>query len=380
MKKRTIIAFTLLFVLLTAVSSILQMRGSYLDREYTEDIIGKARQKYQVPAISVSVMDSRQIRFTVFDGVREYGKNDRITQEDYFHLGSCSKSVLAYIAARMVEGGSIRWDTKFFDIYPEMKAKAKKSYYKITLEDLLACRSGMQPYTSGTENYPDLSESQNRELDFIKYLLMQEPVMNKNESDKTGFLYSNAGYTLAAAMLEKVSGLPYEDLIREYIVRELGLDVFVGWPYEKSPDQPRGHLPGMDGTPSIIGPGSAYALNPLINPAGNLSMKSGDFAKFVQLHLQGMTGKDTQLSGETIQYMDTHYNEFSLGVWNGTRTGRSYICLDGTAGTFYARGAIIPEADFGVTIMMNSGSEEAVEYLTRKLTKAYFNQWWMFWI
>jgi CubicO group peptidase (beta-lactamase class C family) len=165
------------------------MRGSYLDKEYTEDIIEKVRQKYEVPAVSVSVMDAGQIHYTIFEGVREYGKNDKITQEDYFHLGSCSKSILAYMAARMVEEGSIRWDTKFFDVYPEMKAKAKKNYSGITLEDLLACRSGIQPYTSGTENYPDLSESQNREIGFIRYLLIQEPAMNKADSGKSRFLF-----------------------------------------------------------------------------------------------------------------------------------------------------------------------------------------------
>lgn len=374
------IAVMLLFVLLAVVICVFEIRGSYLDEKYTEDIIDKAREKYEVPAISVSIMDADLIKYTVFDGVREYRKSDMITQEDYFHLGSCSKSILAYIAARMMEEGSIRWDTGFFDIYPEMKADANKSYSEITLEDLLACRAGIQPYISSAENYPDLSESQDREHDFIKYLLMQQAVAEKKDSGKFGFLYSNAGYTMAAAMLEKASGLSYEELIQKYIIQELGLDVFVGWPYEKSQDQPRGHLPGMDKALLIIGPESAYALNPLINPAGNLSMKSGDFAKFVQLHMQGLLGQDMQLDSETIQYMDTKYSEFSLGVWNGTRTGRSYICMDGTAGTFFARGAIIPESDFGFSIMMNSGSEEAVEYISSKLMKAYYNQWWMFWI
>jgi hypothetical protein len=93
-----------------------------------------------------------------------------------------------------------------------------------------------------------------------------------------------------------------------------------------------------------------------------------------------MTGTDTQLKSETLKYMNTKYNEFSLGTWNGKRVGKSYICLDGTAGTFYARGVIIPQSDFGFTFMMNSGSEEAAEYITMELMKAYFNWWWMFWI
>jgi CubicO group peptidase (beta-lactamase class C family) len=181
-------------------------------------------------------------------------------------------------------------------------------------------------------------------------------------------------------MLEKVTALPYEELLQEYIVRELGIDIFIGWPYEKSLDQPFGHLMSLDNTPTVIGPDSVYALNPLIDPAGNLCMTNEGFTKFVQLHLQGMTGTGTQLSCETIKYIDTKYSDFSLGVWNGTRSGKHYICLDGSAGTFYARGVIIPESHFGFTIMMNCGSEDAVEYVNMKLMKAYYNWWWMFWI
>jgi len=380
MKKKIIIAVLLLFVVLTVTALVLEWRGSHLSEEYTAEIIDRAQQKYNIPAISISVMDSEQILYTVFDGVRVIGTEDGITSTDYFHIGSCSKAVLAYMSAKLVEEGSIRWDTKFLDIYPELKADALEAYSEITLEDLLACRAGIQPYTSGMEEYPDLSASQDKELDFIRYLLSQSPLVSQSASGKFEFLYSNTSYTLAAAMLEKVSGLLYEELLQEYIVRELGIDVFIGWPYEKNRFQPWGHLPSIDNAPTVIGPDSVYALNPLIDPAGNLSMTNESFTKFVQLHLQGMMRSGTQLNSESIKYMDTKHSEFSLGVWNGTRISKHYFCLDGTAGTFYARGVIIPDSDFGFTIMMNCGSEEAVEYINMKLMRAYYNWWWMFWL
>lgn len=381
MKKKIIIIVVLVFLVLTAaVCVFLELRGSQLDENYVSELIDRTRQKYNVPAISISVMDSEQILYTVLNGARVYGKEDKITETDYFHIGSCSKSILAYMAAKLIEEGAIGWNTKFFDIYPELKAGTLEAYSGITLEDLLSCHTGIKPYTSGLETYPDLSAAQDKELDFIRYLLSQPPVANQNASGKYEFLYSNASFALAAAMLEKVSGLSWEELLQEYIVRELGIDVFIGWPYEKSQDQPWGHLPGMDNTLTVIGPGSGYALNPLVWPAGNLSMTSEGFAKYVQLHLRGMMGTSTQLDSETFKYMDTKYGEFSLGAWNGTRVGKSYICLDGSAGTFCARGVIIPDTDFGFAVKMNCGSEEAAEYITMQLMKAYYNWWWMFWI
>jgi CubicO group peptidase (beta-lactamase class C family) len=117
----------------------------------------------------------------------------------------------------------------------------------------------------------------------------------------------------------------------------------------------------------------------VIDAAGNLSMTTEDFASFVQLHLRGLTGDSAGPDSAEFKYMDTAFSGFSLGAWNGTRVCKPYVCLEGTAGTFYARGVVLPESDFAVTVMMNCGSEKAVDYITMALLKAHFNWWWMFW-
>ena len=380
MKKRILAAAILFMIAAASVCTFFQLRGSQLDEEYVSELIDRTRSKFGIPAISVSVMDREQILYTVSEGIKVYGESEPIAGSDYFHIGSCSKSVLAYLASKLIEEGLISWDTKFFDIYPELKDGSLPDYSAITLEDLLSCRAGIKPYTSGLEAYPDLPSSQDREIDFIRYLLSLPPASERRDSGKYEFLYSNASFTPAAAMLEKVSGLSWEKLLQKYIVRDLGIDLFVGWPYEKSPDQPEGHLPGNGSTPTVVGPVSGYTLNPLIWPSGNLSMTPDGFGKYVQLHLKGLTGSGNEPDSEVIRYMDTKYNGFSLGAWNGTNTGKYYVCLDGTAGTYYARGILMPDSDFGFAIMMNCGSEEAAEYITMQLTKAYYNWWWMFWL
>lgn len=380
MRKRILAAAILLIIAVASVCTFLQLRGSQLDEEYVSELADRTRSKFGIPAISVSIMNSEKVLYTVSGGIKVYGESEPVEGSDYFHIGSCSKSVLAYMAAKLIEEGSLNWDTKFFDIYPELKDGSLPDYSGITLEDLLSCRAGIQPYTSALEAYPDLSLSRNREIDFIRYLLSLPPASERRDSGKYEFLYSNASFTPAAAMLEKVSGLSWEELLEKYIVRDLGIDLFIGWPYEKSPDQPQGHLPGIGSTPTVVGFNSGYTLNPLIWPSGNLSMKADGFGKFVQLHLRGLTGSGSEPDSEAIRYMDTNFNEFSLGAWNGKDFGKYYVCLDGTAGTYYARGILIPDSDFGFAILMNCGSEEAAEYMTMQLMKAYYNWWWMFWI
>jgi D-alanyl-D-alanine carboxypeptidase len=380
MRKRICAVLMLLFIILVFSCAFLQFRGSQLDEEFVSELIDRTEQKYGIPAISVSVMNSEKVCYTVSDGVKAYGESTPIGDGDYFHIGSCSKSVLSFIAAKLIEDGLLSWDTRFFDICPELRDGALQDYSGITLEDLLSCRAGIQPYTSGLESYPDLSESQDRQIDFIRYLLSLPPASERNDSGKFAFRYSNASYTPASAMLEKVSGLSWEDLLEKYIVRELGIPLFIGWPYEKSPDQPIGHLPGSGSAPTVVGPDSGYTLNPLVWPSGNLSMTADGFNTYIQLHLRALAGTGDGADSDAIRYMDTKYSGFSLGAWNGTDSGKYYVCLDGTAGTYYARGLLIPDSDFGFAILMNCGSEDAAEYMTRQLMKAHYNWWWMFWI
>ncbi len=218
-----------------------------------------------------------------------------------------------------------------------------------------------------------LPDSKNQKLEFAKYLLQLEPSSKRSASGKFDYLYSNASYSIADIMLEKASGLSYEELLDKYIVKALGLELFIGWPYKINKDQPWGHYQNQDKSLEIIGPDSDYALNPLINAAGNLSMKSEDFAKFVQFYLRGLIGENTHLRSESLQYIHLKI----LGY--NTLHGKSYSHFDGSTGIFYARGLVIPESDFGLSIITNSGSVEPVDYITAKLAKARYKLWWRLW-
>lgn len=379
MKKIRRLLLCVLLVLVT-VSVILILTNPTLDEDYVKRIVQQAREKYAIPAASISVFNASQTLHAVSDGIRINGTQEYITDEDYFHIGSCAKSVLAYMAARIVETGAIAWDTKFFALYPQLQAQAQEAYADITLTDLLACHAGIQPYTAGTEAYPDLSAEANAALGFAAFLLQQPPFAAKDSGGAFEFLYSNASYTLAAMMLEHVSGLTYQELLAQYIGQGFGIEAQIGWPFDATADAPWGHYVDTDGSLIPFGPDSGYHINPLIEASGNLSMTASDFAHYTQTHLRGLLGQDPQLSKEAYAYIDLAYEPFALGAWNGSLFGKSYISFDGTAGIYYARGMIIPESEFGFTILINNGSDKAVDYISMKLVKAYFHLWWMIWV
>ncbi|MFW2372700.1 MAG: serine hydrolase domain-containing protein [Gammaproteobacteria bacterium] len=357
-----------------------------LSQSFLSEIMGKAREKYKVPAVAVTVMNAESVYLQEVQGLRVFDKPLQATLDDYFHIGSCSKSVLSVMAAKLMEQTQITWKTKFFDVLPELKEHADDVYSAITLEDLFLCTAGIKAYTNAeSEPFPDYDPSvSDMRMEFVKYLITQPPC-SKNKDGKFEHLYSNASYTMASAMLERVSGTKYESLIRETLMDDLGMSVHIGWPNSFSPDQPWGHIITKDKVEAFP-PDHNYKLPCLITPAGDLSMTPRDYAKYTQLHLRGLRGSDNYISTEAYRYIHFGYPGFSLGVANGVLAGHRYSGFDGSAGTFFCRSIIVAEKDFAFTIMTNAGSNtgtgsmEAVDWLTMRIVKKHFRWWWKFWL
>jgi CubicO group peptidase (beta-lactamase class C family) len=210
--------------------------------------------------------------------ITELNEKPNASINDFFHLGSNTKAITGFLAACLVEKDLIKWDTRFFDLFPELKNKSNPEYYNITLENLLTHRARIHPYTSGEENRknPEFAgNKQERRAKFAEFVLTLPPVEN-NEN----FNYSNAGYSIAAVMLEKVSGKSWEELCTEILKEKLMIDFAFGWPNRNYENQPFGHW-NDNGIIVPIPPETEYDLS-LIEPGGDLSMNIGNFIKFIQ--------------------------------------------------------------------------------------------------
>ena len=355
---------------------------SQMNVEELKEIVAKAREKYNLPAVAVNLLNSDSVITSEVQGIRVFNSDKAVSKDDFFHIGSCSKSVLSFMAGFLVDEKKINWQTSFFDLYPELKPIAHAEYHHITLEDLLLCKAGIKAYTSGSDTLPDVNtEISKARYEFAKSLFMETPAV-KAKNGAFPFLYSNASYTLAAMMLEKASNLTYEQLVDWYILNKCGVNTFFGFPNKINADQPWGHLLS-NAAPEVFSPSHPYKLHELLRPAGDISMTPAGFARYIQISLKGLRGNDSILSSQALKHIYYGHKGFSLGVGNGYMSGHSYSGMDGSVGTFFCRAIIIPDADFAFTIMTNAGSGtgqmKAINWLTSKIIKKQFNQWWKFW-
>ena len=240
------------------------------------------REKHNVPALAVVVAKDGQIRDRAAVGVRKWDDATRVTTNDLFHIGSCTKSMTATLAAILIDEGKLRWDTTIAEVFPELKGKMDKQYEAVTVEQLLHHRGGVPgepPSAAWKRAWQEIGTPTQQRREFIESVLKAPPEAEPG----TKKIYSNQGYTIVGAMLEKITGQDFESLLTERLFKPLHMDTAgFGPPGSKNKvDQPWGH------TQRSFKIMPVQADNPpAITPAGRVYCSLDDLARYAMLHLQ----------------------------------------------------------------------------------------------
>ncbi|MFN8297160.1 MAG: serine hydrolase domain-containing protein [Chitinophagales bacterium] len=327
------------------------------------------RKLYQIPALGYAVVTADNIIESKVLGVRRVSTNYYVKSNDKFHIGSNTKAITAYLAALLVQQGQLKWDTNFFDLFPELREKSKEVYHTITLQDLLTMRGKLPAYSYNSEK-PSKKQIKGEDIAAQRYQLAQYFLSQKPQTEENGLTLSNADYILAGLMIEKASGKSYEQLLND-----LGdlIDAKFGFNYPNTIDtlQPYGH----DIDLNIVPPGENYKLNWLLT-AGNINVSLPDYSNFIQLQLIGLKGESDLLSAEVYNQLLFGLPVFSFGWFTkvDSATQHHIAYNTGNAGAFITQVEIIKEIGKGYIIFTNSATtktSEGVSVLMDELKRRY---------
>ena len=345
----------------------------------TDSLILAQFNNYDIPAIAVGIFDTDSVLVYAY-GIRNTIDRTPVSQDDRFHIGSCTKAITSFVAARLVEKGLINWDTRIIDVFPGLSGLMDPYYQDKTLAEILSHRAGIQPFTSAIEfriipdsvlNY----EGSNERQIFSEWLLTQSPAIEEDQK----YIYSNAGYSVAATMLEKVSGKSWETLVEEEFFDVFGISGSLGHPDLSDTHQPHGHI-----IPIQWGIGDSNELNPIpdsldynlrfIQPAGDISLSVYDYSVFLREILKALLNEGSKLKQETYDYMFFEYDDYSMAWGKFKNNIIQYLSHDGSDGTFYCRVLISREKEYGLVILANAGTDDTVKgiyaisnYINRKI-------------
>jgi D-alanyl-D-alanine carboxypeptidase len=273
------------------------------------ELAENARVESGAPAVGILVWQDGEQRVGVA-GIREQGDDAPVTVDDYWHIGSNTKSMTATLVARLAEQGVINWDDTIGDVLGTEIENINPQFEALNFRHLLSHRSGIasnvnmvRMFQFRTQQVAGRAMGEQR-LDYAAAVLSNDVVATPEEE----FLYSNAGYVVAATMLEQITGESWELLLAREVFEPLDMmSAGFGSPGTADiVDQPRGHVPGLLGGLSARTPGPT-ADNPLVmGPAGTVHASLADMAKYLSMHLAGARGEDTTyLSRESWQILHT---------------------------------------------------------------------------
>ncbi len=180
-------------------------------------------QYYDVPGLSIAVIEDNKIEWAKSYGVKEKGTTDIVTLNTMFQAASMSKPITGIVAVKLAEQGkidlkrSVNEQLKSWQI-PENKFSKKKT---ITPELLLMHLSGLNVH--GYHGY-SVYDTIPTIIDILNGTspANSEP-MEVILEPRNKWKYSGGGYTVLQLLMEEVSGKSFPQLMKENLFDPLGI-------------------------------------------------------------------------------------------------------------------------------------------------------------
>ena len=253
-----------------------------------------------------------------------------------FRLGSLTKQFTATLVLLLQQDGKLNVNDPVSKYLPD----APPAWAKITLANLLSHTSGIPSFT-GFKEFPTWSMNPHTTEEEIA--LFRDKPLDFEPGSK--FDYSNSNFIVLGAVVEKVSGKKYGDLLRERILgpldmKETGLDnddlVL--------PKRAEGYRPGPSGLQIARSESMSIPWS-----AGALYSTTGDLLKWER----GLFGGKV-LNADSLKLMTTPgKGDYGFGVFIQTRDGVRVVSHDGGIEGFNTHLAYAPEKQIAVVVLSN---------------------------
>lgn len=296
-------------------------------------------------------------------GLQRTGDDAPLRPGNFMNFGSNGKAMTAMAIARLVEQQVLTWQTRIADALPDVARIARPDYADVTLLQLLNHRGGLAPFTdTGTQEtrffqhvlaapdpLPTTLTGQRRYS--ARWLLRQAPAVRPGR-----YLYSNAGYMLAAAMAEARCGQSFETLIQQQLAQPLGLHIDT----TRWANRPATYPQGYEGWPgALTPPDTSNALEQTwsyaLAPAGFYACTATSYATWLATVAAGLRGETTPLPPATLRRLRALApNRYALGWQSLDLGGTRMLFHRGNAPGFMAETVLAQDGGWAVFAVSNT--------------------------
>ncbi len=237
------------------------------------------------PAVSVSLVKDGQTLLAKGYGTRIKGQNAPVDEHTLFAIASNSKNVTAACLGMLVDEGKVKWDEPVKTYLPEFTLSDPVIAERITVRDTLSHRAGFGLGAGDLLFWPNSDRSR-------ADVLRQAAFVPIEDGFRANYHYCNLMFVVAGAIIERVSGLTWEEFVQTRVFNPLGMTDSV--PLARLADASKSALPHGRIGPPLRYQGEMQQIAQSIAEvwnwdnaaaAGGICASAHDWAKWIALRL-----------------------------------------------------------------------------------------------
>lgn len=284
-----------------------------------------------------------------------------LNTEHKFGIGSISKQFAAVAILLLQQEGKLHIDDDIRKFLPSYNTWGRN----ISIRNILSHTSGIPSYTE--VYYFDTLVGKKISMDKLIRFFESRPLLFE---PGTNWSYSNSGYVLAAKIVEKVSGMPFNDFLQKRIFQPLLMTETSLGSSEYAPKGKTGEY--------VAGAKGPIKVEPTYNwywayGAGQIISTADDMLKWNEglYDPNFLKPESLKLAHETFILKDGTDAHYALGWSIDQWAGRKIIQHGGAIGGYRAQAVRIPDDGLYLLVLSNSGNTNSALIVNRSLSLLY---------
>lgn len=362
------------FLIISYQASVAQSPSFLTDS--LDNYIERGMKQWQIPGLAIAIVKDGKVILSKCYGIKELGKEDKVDENTLFIIASNSKLFTGTAIAELDYEKKLSLNDKVTKYIPWFSLYDSTSTKLVNIRDVLCHRLGTKTFqgdfTFWNSNLPKDS------------IIWKMRYLKPTGEFRQDYGYCNAGFLVAGEILAKVSGLSWEEYVKQHILTPLSMkNTYM-------------NTAGLASRTNVAYPHnnlySSITKIPFDNvdnlgPATSMVSNVKDLTKWLLLQLDSGRYEGKQVlpwavlqktrdvniitgSRKSTVY-PIHFRGYGLGVNTADYAGRQVYWHTGGAFGHVTNVCFVPEEKLGITILTNNDNQNFFEALRYQILDAY---------
>ena len=344
-----------------------------------DQYIEKAMRDWNVPGLAIAIVKDDSVVYSRGFGVREVGKPGRVDENTLFAVASNTKAFTATAVTMLAVENKLSLNDPVTRYLPDWQLSDPWATREATLRDLLTHRMGYLTWQGDLVWYGSTYDR----AEVIRRMRFLKPAT----SFRSAYGYSNYGFLTAGEIVAKLSGMSWDEFVRNHFFDPLGMTRTntsvtalagmdnVAMPHTK-----------IDDTIVVV----PYRIVDNAGGAATINSSVADMSRWIRLQLANGMWNGRQLVDSTAirltrtpqftlpigswtraHFPSTHFSSYGLGFFLRDYRGRLLVMHDGGMDGMLSQLGMLPEEHLGVIILTNYDDQTLFQALLFRVLDLY---------